>query len=73
MLWQNTIPRILLQKPGGCYETSQNTNGMLFLYPSEDAQVGLYILYENVHVHFIRDAEKKQKMHVEFACLYLML
>ena len=40
---------------------SQNTNGMLFLYPSEGAQVGLYILYGNVHVHFIQDAEKKQK------------
>ena len=47
---------------------SQNTNGMLFLYPSEGTQVGLYILYGNVCVHFIQDAEKKQKTHVKCAC-----
>ena len=60
-MWKNTIPQILLKPPRGCNEMSQNTRGMLFLYPSKGAQVGLYILYGNVCVHFIQDAEKKQK------------
>ena len=60
-MWKNTIPKILLQPPRGFNEMSQNTNGMLFLYPSKGGQAGLYILYRNVCVHFILDAEKKQK------------
>ena len=51
---------------------SQNTNGMFFLYPSKGAPVHLYILYGNVHVHFIQDAEKKQKcalnLHAYICC-----
>ena len=67
------IPRILLQPPRGFNKMSQNTNGMLFLYPSEGTQVGLYILYGNVCVHFIQDAEKKAKkcvlnLHANICC-----
>ena len=51
----------MLQPPRDFNKMSQNTNAMLFLYPSEGANTGLYILYENVHVHLIWDAEKKQK------------
>jgi len=60
-MWQNTIPWSLLQPPRGFNKMSQNTNRMLFLYPSKGGPVGLYILYGNVCVHFIQDAEKKQK------------
>ena len=47
--------------PRGFNKMSQNTNGILFLYPSKGANTGLYILYGNVHVHLIQDAKKKQK------------
>ena len=68
-MWQNTIPRILLQPPRGFNKISQNTNETLVLYPSKGAPVGLYILYGDVHVHFIQDAEKSKKMCVKFTYL----
>ena len=47
--------------PRGCYEKSQNTNGMLFLYQPKGTPAALYILYGIVHAHLIQDAEKMQK------------
>ena len=71
-MWKNTIPLILLQPPKGFNKKSQNTNGMLFLYPSKGAPVGLYILRENVHVHFIQDEKKAKKrvlnLHANICC-----